>query len=287
VIVHWTVTTCDEYRSRAIIPNYDTSSYKKLDSQDPSFPPSTLHFYKSKLIIKVNLKFQAQELLELPKFKTALEYHDKFTFGHEKIDSILDLHLDDIIGILGETRYTNALTTRLVVRSLLPRNHGGVDAENVIVIDADNSSSPYLYVNIAREYGMHHRSVLHKVLVSRQFTIYQLANTIIYDLPKRIQLHKPKVIVISGLLDQFYQDPYIRTAEAESLVSQIVTALHKIKNVFILVTSRFTDNQITFPPLSRIEIRAKKDFDETKLNLSIYNNGRLRKVFITASWVAL
>ena len=79
-----------------------------------------------------------------------------------------------MIGIFGETRYSNALTTRLVVRSLLPRNHGGVDAENVIVIDADNSSSPYLYVDIARQYGMHHRNVLHKVLVSRQFTIYQL-----------------------------------------------------------------------------------------------------------------
>jgi hypothetical protein len=100
------------------------------------------------------LKFQAQNLLEVPKFKTALEYRDKFTFGHEKIDWILELHLDDIIGIFGETRYTNALVTRLVVRSLLPHNHGGVDAENVIVIDADNSSSPYLYVNIAREYGM-------------------------------------------------------------------------------------------------------------------------------------
>ena len=105
-----------------------------------------------------------------------------------------------------------------------------------------------------------------------------LTNTIIYDLPKRIQLHKPKVIVISGLLDQFYQDPYIRTAEAESLVSQIVTALHKIKDVFIVLTSRFTDNQIEFPAMSRIEIRAKKEFDETKLNLSIYNNGRLKKV---------
>ena len=133
--------------------------------------------------------------------------------------------------------------TRLVVRSLLPRNHGGINAENVIVIDADNSSSPYLYVNIAREYGMHHSSVLHKVLVSRQFTIYQLTNTIIYDLPKRIQLHKPKVIVISGLLDQFYQDPYINTAEATSLVSQILTALHKIKDVFIILTSRFTDRR--------------------------------------------
>jgi hypothetical protein len=227
------------------------------------------------------LKFQSPNLVELPKFKTALEYRDRFTFGHEKIDWILELHLDDIIGIFGETRYTNALVTRLVVRSLLPRNHGGVDADKVIVIDADNSVSPYLYVNIAREYGMHHSSILRKVLVTRQFTIYQLTNTIIYDLPKRIQLHKPKVIVISGLLDQFYQDPYIYTAEVESLTSQIVTALHKIKDVFIILTSRSTDSQIEFPALSRIEIRAKQVFDESKLNLSIYNNGRLKKVFMT------
>lgn len=226
------------------------------------------------------MKFHQPALLELPKFKTALEYRDRFTFGHEKIDSILDLHQDDIVGIFGETRYTNALMTRLVVRSLLPRKQGGVDAENVIVIDADNSSSPYLYVNIAREYRMHYRNVLHKVLVTRQFTIYQLTNTIIYDLPKRIQLHKPKVVVISGLLDQFYQDPYIRTAEAESLISQIVTTLHKIKDVFVVLTSRFTDNQIEFPALSRIEIRAKKDFDMTKLNLSIYNRSKLKKLSV-------
>ena len=224
------------------------------------------------------MKFQQPTLLEPPKFKTALEYRDRFSFGIDTLDSKLQLHLDDMIGIFGDTRCTNVLTTRLVVRSLLPRNHGGVDAENVIVIDADNSSSPYLYVDIARKYGMHHRNVLHKVLVSRQFTIYQLTNTIIYDLPKRIQLHKPKLIVISGLLDQFYQDPYIRTVEAESLVSQIVTSLHKIKDVFIVLTSRLTDNQIKFPAMSRIEIRTKQIFDETKLNLSIYNNGRLKKV---------
>ena len=54
---------------------------------------------------------------------------------------------------------------------------------------------------------MHHSKVLRNVIVTRQFTIYQLTNTILYDLPKRIQLHKPKVIVISGLLDQFLQDP--------------------------------------------------------------------------------
>ena len=148
----------------------------------------------------------------------------------------------------------------------------------MIVIDADNSSSPYLYVDFARQYGMHYKNVLHKVILSRQFTIYQLTHTIIYDLPKRVQLHKPKVVVISGLLDQFYQDPHINIAEAESLISQIVTALHKIKNVFILLTSRLTENQIVIPALSRIEIRVKKEFDETKLNLSIYNKGRLKKV---------
>ncbi len=167
-----------------------------------------------------------------------------------------------MIGIFGETRYINVLSTRLIVRSLLPRNYGGINAENVIVIDTDNSSSPYLYVNIARQYGMHHRNVLHKVLISRQFTIYQLTNTIIYDVPKRIQLHKPKVVVISGLLDQFYQDPYIRITEAECLISQIVTALRKIKDVFIIITSRLTDSQIELPAMSRIEISTKQAFDE-------------------------
>jgi uncharacterized protein YueI len=167
---------------------------------------------------------------------------------------------------------------------LLPRNHGGVDAENVIVIDADNSLSPYLYVNVGREYGMHHSKVLRNVIVARQFTIYQLTHTILYDLPKRIQIHKAKVVVVTGLLDQFYQDPYIRTAEVESLTSQIVTALHKINDVFIIMTTRFTDNQLKFPALSsRIEIRANKEFDETKLNMSVYNNGRLKKVSMTGT----
>ena len=85
---------------------------------------------------------------------------------------------------------TQYFVTRLVVRSLLPRNHGGINTENVIVIDADNSSSPYLYVNIAREYRMHHRNVLHKVLVSRQFTIYQLTNTIIRNLAHGLYILK-------------------------------------------------------------------------------------------------
>jgi hypothetical protein len=42
----------------------------------------------------------------------------------------------------------------------------------------------------------------------------------------------------------------------------------------------FNRKSIVIPALSRIEIRAKKEYNETKLNLSIYNNGRLKKVSV-------
>ena len=225
------------------------------------------------------MKFQAQDVLEPPKFKTALECRNRLTFGIGKLDSILHLHLEDMIGIFGETRYTNALVTRLIVRSLMPHKHGGFDAEKVIVIDLDNSSNLHLSVDFARYYGMDLNRVIENVLVSRQFKNYQLINAMHYELPKRVQIHKPKVIVISGLVDQFLQEPNIDINEFESLTIQIVTALHKIKDVVIILTSRFEDKKIEFPALSRIiEIRAKKELDETKLNLSIYNNGRLKRI---------
>ena len=225
------------------------------------------------------MKFQAQDVLELPKFKTALEYRNRLTFGIAKLDSIIDLHLEDMIGIFGETRYTNALVTRLIVRSLMPHKHGGFDAEKVIVIDLDNSSNLHLSVDFARYYGMDLNRVIENVLVSRQFKNHQLINAIHYELPKRVQIHKPRVIVISGLVDQFLQEPNIDIDEFESLTIQIVTALHKIKDALIILTSRFGENKIQFPSLPRIiEIRAKKELHETKLNLSIYNNGRLKRI---------
>ncbi len=129
---------------------------------------------------------------------------------------------------------------------------------------------------------MHPDSVLDKVLVSRHFQIYQLMHTIIYDLPKRIEIHKPKVIVISGLLDQFLQEPSIDMDEFARLISQIIPALHKIKDVLIVLTSRIGDSKMELPTLPRIiEIRPKNEFDDIRLNLSIYNQGRLKRVSMT------
>ena len=129
---------------------------------------------------------------------------------------------------------------------------------------------------------MHPRTVLNKVLVTRQFTIYQLTHTILYDLPKRVHLHRPSVIVISGLMDQFLQETNIHINEFGNLISQIVPALRRIKDVLLIVSSLFGDEEMAIPTFPRlIEIRAKKEFDETKLNLSVYNNSKMKRVSLT------
>ena len=88
--------------------------------------------------------------------------------------------------------------------------------------------------------------------------------------------------MISGLLDQFLQEPNIHINEFASLISQIVSALRKIKDVLLIISSRFRDEKMVVPTFPRlIEIRAKKEFDETKLNLSVYNNSKMKRVSLT------
>ena len=84
-------------------------------------------------------------------------------------------------------------------------------------------------------------------------------HAIIYDLPKRIQLTQTKSNNHFRIVKSILSLPlHSSTAEAESLISQIVTALHIIKDVFIILTSRLTNNEIEFPAMTRIEIHAKK-----------------------------
>ena len=66
------------------------------------------------------------------------------------------------------------------------------------------------------------------------------------------------------------------------MISQIVSALRRIKNVLLIISSRFGDEEMVVPTFPRIiEMRAKKEFDETKLNLSVYNNSKMKRVALT------
>jgi hypothetical protein len=80
---------------------------------------------------------------------------------------------------------------------------------------------------------------LNSIIISRVFTIYQLANTFINELPKVIQKYETKMIVISDLLDMFLHDPQIELNEAKYLINEIVDSITKsraLEDVLVIVS---------------------------------------------------
>jgi hypothetical protein len=75
---------------------------------------------------------------------------------------------------------------------------------------------------------------------------------------------------------------FFDSIEFGSLICQIVLALRRIKDVLLIISSRFGDDGIVVPTLPKlIEVRDKKEFDATKLNLSVYNNSKMKRVPLT------
>ena len=66
------------------------------------------------------------------------------------------------------------------------------------------------------------------------------------------------------------------------LISQIVSSLRRIKDVLLIISSHFGEEEFAVPKFPRIiDMRDKKEFDGMKLNFSIYNKGRLKKFHVT------
>ncbi len=167
----------------------------------------------------------------------------KFPFDIEKIDSILNLNAYGSLCIIGEQKYTQLLINRLCVHSMLPRRHGGIELNNskIIAIDTDNCTDVYQFVDFARQYGLEIEKVLKNIVVSRVFTIYQLAYLIVHKLQEAIEQFssekKNRLIVIYGLLHLFVSDPHADKADAKNLTKEIASSLRKIsKDRFIIVS---------------------------------------------------
>jgi hypothetical protein len=187
----------------------------------------------------------------LPTFETAdkIQQFSKLTFGIPEIDCLLNLAADrgaiciarSIKGNRDDGFYyywhTNTLVTRLCVRALMSRRYGGLESPSIIFIDAGNCSDIYQTVNFARQYGLDIEKVLDSVIVSRPFTIHQLAGLIINDLEPAVQRFGAKLVVISDLLKMFVQDPQIDADESRWLVKEIIKALRKLfTRVFVVVS---------------------------------------------------
>jgi hypothetical protein len=165
----------------------------------------------------------------------------RFGFDIKKIDSLLDLEATGTLCIVGEQKYTQILIDRLCVHSILPRRYGGLGSEysKTIAIDAGNCSNVYQFVDFARQYGLEIKKVLQSIVVSRVFTIYQVADLIIHELPKIIEEYLPrnKFIVVYGLLHLFVFDPHIDKVDAKRLIKEIARSLRKLSKERLMVVS--------------------------------------------------
>ncbi|MDQ3975319.1 MAG: hypothetical protein M3264_02225 [Thermoproteota archaeon] len=167
-------------------------------------------------------------------------------FDIAKIDSFLDL--SDRGGSIcvvsnrksrdGDSWHANnTLVTRLCVRALIPRRHGGFGSPSVIFIDAGNCSDIYKCVSFIRQYGLDQQKTLDRIIVSRPFTIHQLACLIIYEVALILQRTDARLVVISDLLRMFVQDPQIDPDEARWLVMEIARSLRKLSRQVLVVVS--------------------------------------------------
>ncbi len=227
----------------------------------------------------------------LLKFRTAYELNykgDTLDFGIEKLDYLVNFSNDDRVCVVGNKKYTNMIVTRLCIRALMSKRVGGFDAPNIIIIDGGNSLDFYLFVNFARQYGLDTKSILQQIIVSRAFTVYQLTDLIITELPKIIQHYNSNMVVISNFLEMFLREPRLDINETEYLIREIKHSLTKTKilqNVLIMMSWNYNvqqfcryNNILSSIFEKRIEIIDKnknKNKNKTglvELFISTYNN---------------
>jgi len=158
---------------------------------------------------------QERQVSPRPKFQTA----SRLKFDIEQTDS-LAIDIGERVCLVDKC---STLVDRLCITALLPERHGGFGSPHVIIIDGGNQSDIYQCVNFARQYGLDIKDMLRRIVLSRAFTVYQLA-LITKELPKVVRRFDTKLLIIRDMLHTFI-DPQIRIDEARPLIKEITKSL--------------------------------------------------------------
>jgi len=191
---------------------------------------------------------------QFTRFKTAYDYLNKITFTINRLN--IDLLVGDIVSII--SRVTNLILTRNAFLLYFQKGMEDYAKEtwnsNMFILDADNSTDVYQFVDFMKQYGLDIKKTLQKIIVSRVFTIYQLTHFLVYELSKIIHKYNISLVVIPDLLKMFIQDPQLHMKEAKSLIREI--ALRKISvmnnnnnynNNVLLLASLPSNNELSSP----------------------------------------
>ena len=147
-------------------------------------------------------------------------------------------------------RCANAVAEFLCFRAQLPKEAGGSDS-SVVLIDGGNRSDLYLFSAYAKLYGVPPRKALRRVVTSRAFTMYQMADLVVNQLGRVVDEYGAKVVVLSDVLGLLNEGSGLREDEAWRLAGAVRRGLdgarkeRKLLTFMTLVTKTPYDRALT------------------------------------------
>jgi hypothetical protein len=201
-------------------------------------------------LIEEKLDIPAQNEIKNLKLKTAYDYLNQISFTVDGTSNkTIELLSTDAICLLGNSRMTNLMLTKIAVHCLMPKKYGGFRSSKVFVLDAGNCTDVYQFVGFMKQYGLNIKKNLKKIMISRVFTVYQLTHFLKYELPKTIHDYRINIVIIPDLLTMFLQEAEMDFNEVKFLVTEIVDILKVITHegkVLLITSLSLDDDQL--PP---------------------------------------
>jgi hypothetical protein len=198
------------------------------------------------------------------KLKTAYDYLNQISFTVDGTSNkTIEFLSTDAICLLGNSRMTNLMLTKIAVHCLMPKKYGGLRSSRVFVLDAGNCTDVYQFVDFMKQYGLNIKKNLKKIMISRVFTVYQLTHFLKYELIKTIHNYRINIVIIPDLLAMFLQEAKIDIDEVQFLVTEIADILKLIihQGKLLLITSLSLDDKLP-PSVLNLGNRVVKCFNK-------------------------
>jgi Rad51 len=173
-----------------------------------------------------------------------------FSFNFAPLDALVAHYVDPGWSVAFTGRCANAVAEFLCFRAQLPKEAGGCDS-SVVLIDGGNRSDLYLFSAYAKLYGVSPRKALRRVVTSRAFTMYQMADLVVNQLGRVVDEYGAKAVVLSDVLGLLNEESGLREDEARRLASAVRRGLdearreRKFLTFMTLVTKTPYDRALT------------------------------------------
>jgi len=165
-------------------------------------------------------------------FQTAASLRG-FSFNFAPLDALVAHYIDPAWSVAFTGRCANAVAEFLCFRAQLPKEVGGSDS-SVVLIDGGNRSDLYLFSSYAKLYGVSPRKALRRVVTSRAFTMYQMADLVVNELAGVVDEYGAKVVVLSDVLGLLNEESGLREDEARRLAGAVRRGLEEVREKRVL-----------------------------------------------------